>query len=108
MLQERINGDLKQALLSQDKQRSSVLSLLKSTLQYATIDKKAPLTDQEVENILAKEAKKRQESADLYDKGNAPERRDAELAERAIIEEYMPKQLTDEELEAVVDQVFSG
>ena len=107
MLQERLQSDLKQALLSQDKQRSSVLSLLKSTLQYAALEKREPLTDQEVAAVLAKEAKKRQESADLYEKGNAPERRDAELAEKAIIEEYLPKQLSDEELQAVVDKVIA-
>ena len=102
MLQARIESDLKKALLSRDKQRGSVLSLLKSTLQYATLDKKAPLTDEEVLNICAKEAKKRQESADLYDKGNAPDRRDTELAEKAIIEEYLPEQLSNEKLETVV------
>ncbi|HEV2412918.1 MAG TPA: GatB/YqeY domain-containing protein [Candidatus Saccharimonadales bacterium] len=108
MLQARIESDLKQALLSQDKQRSSVLSMLKSTLQYAALDKKEPLTDEEVQAVLAKEAKKRQESADLYEKGNAPDRRDIELAEKKIIEEYLPEQMSDEELQAVVDKIVAS
>ncbi len=64
------------------------------------------MSDEEIVALLTKEAKKRQESADLYKQGGNDEKAEAELAEKRIIEGYLPKQLTDDELIDLIDIVI--
>jgi uncharacterized protein YqeY len=109
MLEERIEQDLKTALLAGDVQRVTVLRGLKSVLlneKVATGKRESGLKDDEVLPILAKEAKKRQESADLYVQGGSQDRADAELAEKKIIEAYLPAQLSEEEIVKLVDEAI--
>lgn len=109
-LEDQINQDLKQAMLAKEELRVSVLRSLKSSLLYFKVAEKLPrdqqLNDQKVEAVLAKESKKRQESADLYAKGGSQDRAESELAEKAIIDAYLPQQLSETELQQVVDQVI--
>jgi uncharacterized protein YqeY len=109
-LKERLQNDVKAAMLAGDALRLETLRGLKSVILYAEVatGKRAEgLSDTEVEALLAKEAKKRQESADLYKQGGANDRADKELSEKAIIEEYLPKQLSEDEVAAVVDEVIN-
>lgn len=108
MLKQQLEKDLKSALLAGDKDRVTTLRGLKSVILYAEVAKgsrEEGLPDEEILVLFAKEAKKRQESADLYVKGGNQEKADAELAEKLIIETYLPKQLSDDELAAIVDGV---
>lgn len=110
MLKQRIEQDLKNAMLGGDKQRVSTLRVLKSAILYAEVAKgsrEAGLTDPEIIDILSKEAKKRQETAELYKKAGESERAAAELGEKAIIDIYLPKQLSDKELAAIVSEVIT-
>ncbi len=110
MLKQQLEQDLKKALLGGDRERVTTLRGLKSVILYAEVEKgnrEEGLDDESIVALFSKEAKKRQESADLYVKGGSQARADAELAEKAIIEEYLPKQLTDEELSAIVDEAIS-
>jgi uncharacterized protein YqeY len=109
MLEQRIEQDLKQALLAGDAQRVAVLRGLKSVLLNEKVAKgkrETGLEDDAVLPILAKEAKKRQESADLYVQGGSQDRADAELAEKKIIEEYLPEQLGEDEIAKLVDEAI--
>ena len=111
MLEEKIEKDLKAALLAGDKQRVSVLRGLKSVLlnvKVAEGKRDSGLADDAVLAIFAKEAKKRQESADLYKQGGRQEKADDEVAEKAIIEEYLPEQLGDEEISKLVDAAIQA
>lgn len=111
MLKQQLEQDLKTALLAGDKDRVTILRGLKSVILYAEVAKgsrEQGLSDEDILTLFAKEAKKRQESADLYIKGNRPEKADAELVEKAVIETYLPKQLTDEELKKIVDDIVSA
>lgn len=111
MIKERLEQDLKQALLAGDKFKATVIRGLKSVILYAEVEKgvrDTGLEDEAVVTVFSKEAKKRQESADLYIKGGDQERADKELAEKKIIEEYLPQQLSDEELAAVVQDVVTS
>lgn len=111
MLEQKIEQDLKTALLAHDAQRVSVLRGLKSVLlnvKVATGKRDSGLSDEEVLPIFSKEAKKRQESADLYKQGGSQEKADAELAEKAIIEEYLPEQLGETEISAMVDEAIKA
>src|ERR1700690_188304 len=110
MLEERIDQDIKTALLAGEKTTATTLRGLKAVLlnvKVATGKRDSGLSDEEVLPILAKEAKKRQESAELYVQGGNQERADAELAEKSLIEGYLPAQLSESELKAIIEEVIA-
>lgn len=107
---EKIDQDLKAALLAGDKEKATVLRGLKSAILYEEVAKgvrDSGLADDQIISILQKEAKKRQESADLYVRGGSQEKADAELAEKKILEAYLPAQLGEAEIGALIDEVVS-
>ncbi|MCW1908725.1 MAG: GatB/YqeY domain-containing protein [Candidatus Saccharibacteria bacterium] len=110
-LKTTIEADLKTAMLAGDKTLVTTLRGLKSAILNVEVEKgsrEAGLPDEEIVSLLQKEAKKRQESADLYVQGGSQDRADAELAEKQVIEKYLPAQLNEQELQAIVDEVVSG
>lgn len=110
MLEDKLEQDIKAALLAGEAHRVTTLRGLKSSLlnvKVAEGKRDTGLSDDEVIAIFAKEAKKRQESADLYKQGNNQEKADQELAEKAIIESYLPEQLSEDELKQLIDQVIA-
>ena len=109
MLEQKLEQDIKTALLAGDSQRVSVLRGLKATLlnvKVATGKRDSGLSDEEVLAAFAKESKKRQESAELYKQGGDQGRADAELAEKAIIDAYLPAQMSEAELGQLIDEVI--
>ncbi len=110
-LKQKIEADLKKALLSGDKEKATLLRGLKSTILNAEIAQGARdsgLDDDKIVELFKKEAKSRQESADLYKQGGSEERANKELSEKVIIEEYLPAQLSDEELQKMVDEAIAN
>lgn len=85
-----------------DALRVSTIRMLISSVGYASKEKQGELTDDDVLQVLAKEAKKRKESADAAKTANRTDVAEKELKELAIIEEYLPAQMTAEEVEAHV------
>lgn len=109
-LKQQIDADLKSAMLAGDKDRSTTLRGLKSVILNAEIaasKRNDGLSDPEIISVLQKESKRRQESADLYKQGGSQDRADQELAEKAIIESYLPAQASEEEITAAVDAAIS-
>jgi uncharacterized protein YqeY len=105
MLKDRIEQDLKKAMLGGDKQRVSTLRIVKSAILYsevATGSRQSGLGDEKIVEVLCKESKKRQDTADLYTRAGESSRAEAELAEKAIIDTYLPEQLSDDELREMV------
>lgn len=110
MLESKLEQDIKEALLAGEELRVTTLRGLKSTLlnvKVAEGKRDTGLTDEEVLAVFAKEAKKRQESADLYIQGDNQLKADQELEEKAIIESYLPEQLSEDELKDLIDEVIS-
>lgn len=110
MLKARIDQDLKTALLAGDKVLATTLRGLKSVILYAEVAKGSRdqgLPDDEIILLFSKEAKKRQESADLYKQGGNEEKAAAELLEKRVIESYLPAQLSDDELSKLVDEAIA-
>lgn len=110
MLEDQINQDLKTALLAGDKTLATTLRGLKSSLLYTKIannTRDRAMTDGEVVAVLQKEARKRQESADLYRQGGSEEKAQAELQEKAVIGKYLPAQLSEEEIIKLVDSAIA-
>lgn len=93
-------------MLAGEKQLVTTLRGLKSAILNIEVERgsrEQGLSDEEVIEVLTKEAKKRAESAEMYKQGGDEARHQAEMAEKAIIEKYLPAQLSDEELAALVD-----
>lgn len=110
MIKQKLQDNVKAAMLAGDSLRLETLRGLKSVILYAEVaagKREEGLTDDEILAIFSKEAKKRQESAELYIQGGAQEKADKELAEKAIIEAYLPAQLGEGELRAVIDEVLN-
>jgi uncharacterized protein YqeY len=109
MLEDKLDQDIKSALLAGDKHKATTLRGLKATLlniKVATGKRDSGLSDDEVIVAFAKEAKKRQESADLYSQAGDEARTKAELEEKSIIEAYLPEALSEEEISRTIDEVI--
>lgn len=107
-LAEQIKGDLDQALRKQDKIRCSTLRLLLSSIHNAEIDQQhKALDDAGVIGVVAKEAKKRRESIEAYEKGNRPDLVAQEKAELDILSGYLPKQMSRDEIMAAAKKIIA-
>jgi uncharacterized protein YqeY len=110
MLKQQIEQDLKTALLAGDKERATTLRGLKSVIWYAEVAtgvRDTGLSDEEIVELFYKELKKRQESADLFERGGNLQKRDAELDEKSLIEAYLPRQLSEEEIQELVVEAIA-
>jgi uncharacterized protein len=102
-LQERIQQELKAAMLAKNADRLAALRMLKSAIGYAQIERKAEsLPDADVVAIIHREVKKRRDSAEQFTKGGRPELAEKENKEIIVLESFLPQPLEPEELEALV------
>jgi uncharacterized protein YqeY len=111
MLEERINQDLKTALLGGDKLTVSTLRVVKSAVLNVKVAKNTRdqvMPDDELIMILQKEVKNRQESAELYKQGGDNNRANQELAEKTIIQKYLPAQLDETAIVKLVDATIGA
>ena len=106
---DKISEDIKKAMLAKDRVRLEALRGIKKEFLEAKTAKggDGTLPDDAATKILVKMAKHRRESAAIYSEQNRPELAENELAEMAVIEEYLPKQLTDEELTAELKKIIA-
>lgn len=102
---QSLEQDMTAALKAQQKPRLDALRFLVSQLRNLKIDLGRDPSDEEVRKTLASEARRRRESIDAYQKGGRQDLVEKEKYQLSIIEEYLPKQLTDEEISALVSQV---
>lgn len=105
---DRISADIKSAMLARDKVRLETLRGIKKEFIEAKTAKGADgtLSDATATKILAKMAKQRRETAEIYASQNRPELHDNEIAEATVIEEYLPKALSDEDLTAELKKII--
>ncbi|WP_370420254.1 GatB/YqeY domain-containing protein [Streptomyces sp. QH1-20] len=103
-LKSKLHDDLTTAIKARDELRSSTLRLTLSAIAYEeTAGKSArELSDDEVQKVITREAKKRREAAEAFDKGGRADSAERERAEGEVLAEYLPQQLTDEELATIV------
>jgi len=102
-LSEKINSDLTAAMKAKDTVRLLVLRMAKAAMTHTAIEKKKDaLEDQEVLDVLVKQVKQRRESIEAFDKAGRKDLSDKEKAELAVLEGYLPAQLTTEELQNLV------
>ncbi len=111
MIKQQIEGDLKKAMLDGNKELVSALKNLKSAIMYAEVatgKRESGLDEQTLISLLQKESKKRQDSADMYQKGGAIDRSKAELYEKSVIDAYLPEAMSEDEVNALIDEAVAS
>ena len=107
-LKSKISADLKEAMKAKDKTRLGAIRMLLAAIQTEeTEGTKHELTDDEVLKVIAREIKKRRESAEIYTQNGREELAETELAEVAALEVYQPEQLSDEEVAKLIDEAVA-
>ncbi len=106
-MRNQILEDLKSAMKAQDKERLSVIRMVKGAIQMEELNVKHELTDDEVIGIIAKQVKTRKESINEFKKGNREDLIEQTSKEIEILNEYLPEQLSKEELEEIINKVIS-
>ena len=101
-LKQQINDQVKQAMKGGDKARLKVLRMLTAAIKQKEIDERIELDDAEVLAVIDKQVKQRRESIEQYTAGGRPELAEAEQAEIDILSDFLPEQLSEEELEAMI------
>ena len=108
-LKLQINDDLKQAMKSGDVLKRSALRMLLAAIQNAEIAQRGPLSEGDILGVISKDAKQRQESIEAFSQGNRQDLVEKELAELAVIAEYLPPQMSREDIveaaKAVIKEV---
>jgi len=106
-MRERILKELMQAMKAQDKEKLSVLRMVKGAIQLEEINKKKELSDDEVIAVISKQIKTRKESITEFKKGNREDLVEQTEKEINILNEYMPAQLSEEEIIKIIDDAFN-
>ena len=109
-LSQRIDSDLKEAMRAKDATRLSVLRMLKSALTYGAIAKsgaEAELSDAEAAQVIRKQVKQRQDSIESFEKGGRTELAEKEREELSILNAYLPKAMSAEEMAKVVRETIA-
>ncbi len=108
-LQERLNQEIKAAMLAKDADKLGALRMLKSALGYVLIERKAEtIADADFIGLVQKEVKKRRDSIEQYDKGGRPELAAREKQEITVLEAFLPQPLSAEELEALIREAIAA
>jgi len=105
-LQQKLTDDLKRAMKGGDRVRTSVIRLTMAAIKNAEIARQASLNDGDILGIIAKQVKQRQESIESFKQGNRPDLVAQEEAEMAILNEYLPQQMSREEVIAEARRVI--
>jgi uncharacterized protein YqeY len=108
MLAERIDKEMKEAARAQDKRRLGTLRMLKSAMKYREIEVSKTLEDADIVAVVGTLIKQRRDSAAQYAAGGRPELAQNENEEIKILEAFLPRQLTDDELAALVQEAIAA
>ncbi len=106
-LGEKLSGDLKAAMKSGDKDKVSILRMVKSSIKNLEIDQKSSLDDKAISSILRSFVKRAKESIDQYSGAGRTELAEKEKRELAIIQDYLPRQLDTEDARKIIQEVVS-
>ena len=106
MIEEKLNADIKTAMLARDAKKLEALRAMKSVVLLLKTSAEG-LTEDTANKALQKEVKKRRETAEIYAKQNRADLAEVEIAQADVIESYLPKQLSAEEIKAEVEKVIA-
>lgn len=106
-IEEKINADIKSAMLAKEAKKLEALRAIKSVILLLKTSPEG-LTDESVNKALQKEVKKRKESAEIYKTQNRPDLEEAELFQARVMEEYLPKQMGEGEIRAELKKIIES
>ena len=106
-LVERLEGEVREAMLARDATRRDALRLILNSLRSAEKDLQRPLSEEEELQVLQRERKRRNEAAEAFRAGGREEQATQEETELAILEEFMPEPLSEDDLERIVDDAIA-
>jgi uncharacterized protein YqeY len=107
-LVKQIDHDMVAAMKARDTERTSTLRMVKAALKNKEIDKRAPLTDAEAQQVFSTMINQRKDSIEQFQKGNRPELAARDAREIVVIESYLPKTVGEEELKKLVEEALAG
>ena len=107
LLKQKLTDDLRQAMKEGDTVKRSVIRLTMAAIKNAEIARQAALEDADILGIIAKEVRQRKESIEAFKQGDRPELAAKEEAEMAVLEQYLPKQMSREEIIAEARKVIA-
>ena len=107
-LKGKITDDMKSAMKAGDKDRLKVVRLIMAAIKQVEIDQRTELDDAAVLSVLDKMVKQRRDSIEQFQKGGRQDLADIEIAEITVLENYLPEQLGDAELDALIDEAISS
>lgn len=105
---DKINADIITAMKAKNEAGLSALRMLKSAIKYKEVDLKREVTDEDVIDVLSKQAKQRKESIEGFEKGGRPEAAASERAELALIEKFLPAAISETELAQLIDEAIKS
>ena len=106
ILKEKLLSDMKGAMKSRDSIRRNTIRIVKSEIKNQEISLHRELEDEEIITLISSQIKKRREAAALFQKGNRPELMQQELDEIVVLEDYLPEQVSPEELQKRVEEII--
>lgn len=107
-LKTRINDDVKTAMRSKDKERLGTLRLLTAAIKQIEVDERIELDDNKIVAIIEKMLKQRKDSIEQFEKAGRTELAEIEIKEVAILKEFMPEQLSDADVDALIDEAIAA
>jgi uncharacterized protein YqeY len=107
-LKERITDDMKAAMRSGEKERLGVIRMLTAAIKQREVDERITLDDAQVVNVLEKMVKQRKESLVQFQAGNRADLADKESAEITLLQTYLPSQLSEAELDALIGEAIAA
>lgn len=108
MIKNDIQETINNALKAGNKTALSALRFIMSQIKYEEIDKQKELTDEEVVSLMQKEIKKRKEAIEMFKKGNRDDLVKDEESQIAVIQKYLPQQLSEEELNKMINEIIAS
>lgn len=106
-LKETINNAVKTAMKAKEKKKTATLRLITAAIKQIEVDERRELSDDDVIAVLTKMVKQRRESIEQFTKGNRTDLADIEIAELAIIQDYLPEQLSEEEIDTLIAKAIA-
>ena len=108
LLKDQITEDMKSAMKAGEKDRLKVVRLIRAAIKQIEIDQRIELDDVAVLGVIEKMVKQRRDSVEQFQKGNRNDLADIELAEIVILDTYLPEQLSDAEVDALIDAAIAA
>ncbi len=105
-LKETLKADLKTAMLNKDNFKRDTIRFLMSAIKQIEVDERKELSDMDIQKIIQKSLKQREDAAEQFKNANREDLYDKEIKEANVLREYLPKQLNDAELETILTQII--